>query len=194
MNRATSGADRVVILLLGLVLVAGGTWAVIWAQGWLPSGWRQPEALSYTGLPSSLVDAPWWPWLLLLAGIALFVIGLAWLLRHFRSSAVRTLSLPGEPHGGNLVLDGAALGDAFAAALQDADRGVVGARGKLVDDHGTLVLDVTAGVRRDADLRDVGHLCDEIAAQARRATGRSDIACRIRLRVAPRAAPPVRVR
>jgi len=194
MNRATSGADRVVVLLLGLALVAGGGWAVAWAQGWLPTGWWQPDTLNYTGLPSSLVDAPWWPWVLLLGGVVLFVLGLAWLLQHVRSRAVGSLSLPGEPRGGTLVLDGAALGNGVAAALEDAGRGVVGARGKLVDEHGRLVLDVTAGVRRDADLREVGRLCDEIAAHARRTTGRSDIACRIRLRVAPRAAPRARVR
>lgn len=152
------------------------------------------RGLRFVGLPSWLTDAAWWPWVLLLGGVALFVLGLAWLLRHLRSSTVPTLALPGDPHGGNLVLDGAALADGMAAALEDADRGVVGARGRLVDEHGTLVVDLTAGVRRDADLRDVSQLCDEVAAQARRSTGRSDLACRIRLRVASRGGSRPRVR
>lgn len=194
MNRVTAGVDRVVVLLLGIALVAAGAWALAWSQGWLPDGWASPSTLRYGGLPSWLVDADWWPLLLLGGGILLFVVGLAWLLRHLRSGSVRSLALPGQPRGGNLLLDGGALGDGVAAALEDAGRGVVGARGRVVDDHGRLVLDVTAGVRRDADLRDVGRLCDEVTAQVRRSTGRSDLACRIRLRVEPRAGRPARVR
>jgi hypothetical protein len=192
MNGRTFGVDRLIAILLGLALLLGGAWLVAWSQGWLPQGWWSPSRFRL-GLDGGIAEAEWWPWALLLGGILLFMIGLAWFLQHFRHSTVDTLSLPGDPRGGRLLVDGDALASGVASALEEGSEAITSAKGKVVDQKGTLVLDMTTSIRRDADLREVGRLCDEVAAQARRAVGRSDLACRVRVKVAPRAKRSPRV-
>lgn len=192
MNRKASGLDRVLTFLIGLALLVGGVWTAVWALDALPEGWRSPTELRL-GVSTSIGDAAWWPWLLILGGVLLFSVGLVWFLRHFRSSTVDRLVLPSDPSGGNLILEGGALGTGLAAALEETSAGVLSARGRVVDHGGSLVVDVVAQVRRDADLRDLGRACDDVARHARAAVGRSDLACRVRLKVAPRAGRSPRV-
>lgn len=193
MNRATSALDRVVVTLIGLVLLLGGAWTVAWSQGWLPAGWWSPRGFLVGPVPREWSGADWWPGALLVGGALLTVLGLVWLVRHFRSQGVEALSLVGDPHGGNLVVEGGALASGAAAALEDGGDDVTRARGSLVERHRRLVVDLTASVRRDADLVAVGRLCDRVADDVARATGRSDVACRVRLKVAPRAGRAPRV-
>ncbi|EYR61851.1 hypothetical protein N866_15100 [Actinotalea ferrariae CF5-4] len=191
MNRATSALDRVVVTLIALALLLGGAWTVAWSQGWLPDGWWSPRAFLLGPVP--WLDEPWWPAALLVGGALLTVLGLVWLVRHFRSHGVQALSLVGDPHGGSLVVEGDALASGAAASLEEASDDVTRARGKVTERGGRAVVDLTASVRRDADLAAVGALCDRVADDVVRSTGRSDVACRVRLKVAPRAGRAPRV-
>lgn len=192
MNRAAFGVDRLVALVLGLLLVVGGLWTLLWAAEWLPEGWWAPARFEYE-MPSGVTDADWWPWALLGGGVVLAAIGATWFGRHFGTPSVSRLSLPGDAEGGRLMLDGGAFGSGVAAALKDGSDSVVGAKGGVIDQRRRVILDVTASIRRDADLREVVALCDRVAAQALRSSGRNDMACRIRLKVAPRAGRAPRV-
>ncbi|WP_225752804.1 hypothetical protein [Actinotalea sp. Marseille-Q4924] len=193
MNRATYALDRVVLTLIALVLLLGGAWVVAWSQGWLPDGWWSPRGFFVGPVPESLTGADWWPVALLVGGAVLTVLGLVWLVRHFRSHGVEALSLVGDPHGGSMIVQGAALASGAAAVLQDSGPDVTRARGSLAERHGRLVVDLTASVRRDADLEKVARLCDRVADEVVRTTGRSDVSCRVRLKVAPRAGRAPRV-
>ncbi|MBC7291967.1 MAG: hypothetical protein H5T83_11635 [Actinotalea sp.] len=193
MNRVTSTLDRVVVVLLGLALLLGGAWVVAWAQGWLPDGWWSPRAFLVGPVPGGWTGADWWSTALLVSGAVLTVLGLVWLVRHFRSDAIEALSLVGDPHGGNLLVEGGALASGAAAALEDGSPDVTKARGVVAERHRRLVVDLTAAIRRDADLQEVGRLCDRVADGVARVTGRSDVACRVRLTVAPRAGRAPRV-
>lgn len=193
MNRATSALDRVVVTVIALALLLGGAWTVAWSQGWLPTGWWSPRAFRVGPVPQDWLAADWWPVALLLAGVLLTVLGLVWLVRHFRSHGVGALSLVGDPHGGSLLLEGDALASGAATALEEGSADVTRARGSLTERQGRLVLDLTAAVRRDADLEAVARLCDQVAEDVVRTTGRSEVACRVRLKVAPRAGRAPRV-
>ena len=193
MNSRTTALDRFVTLVLGSLLVAAGLWVLAWITDLLPDGWWQPDRV-VTRLQDGLADERWWPWALLALGFLLTLLGLAWLLQHLRHTAVDRLSLPGEPQGGRLVLGGAALATGAAHALEDSGVGVVSAKGALREaDRAGLLLDLRAVVRPDSDLRAVGRACDVVAADVRRATGRADVACRIRLSVAKSLKPAARV-
>lgn len=193
MNRATSALDRIVVAVIALVLLLGGAWVVAWSQDWLPDGWWSPQGFFAGPVPESVTGADWWPIALLVGGVLLTVLGLIWLVRHFRSHGVESLSLVGDPHGGSMVVEGGALASGAAAQLQDGAPDVTRARGTLAERHRRLVVDLTASVRRDADLEAVARLCDRVADDVVRATGRSDVTCRVRLKVAPRSGRAPRV-
>lgn len=185
MNRKTFGIDRALAVLLAVLLLLGGIWVLLWALDLLPSQWWAPSQLSL-GVPEAYSDDPWWPWVFGLAGLLLTAVGTAWFVSHFRVNRVSTLSLPGADEGGRLLMDASALGHGVAAALQEASPGITGANGKVVELRRGLVLDVTATVRRQADLREVARACDDVTAQVLHSIGRDDLACRIRLKVAGR--------
>ncbi|HZI96578.1 MAG TPA: hypothetical protein VFD41_03525 [Actinomycetales bacterium] len=192
MNRKTFGIDRALTLLLGLVLVLGGVWVLLWALDALPSGWWSPSRFR-VGVPEGYSDNLWWPWAIGVLGLLLTALGTAWFVGHFRSNRVSTLSLPGDAEGGRLLLSGGALGGGLAAALVETCEGVTGASGRVLEQGRHLVLDVTATVRPEGDLREVVRSCDVVAAHALHSTGREDLTCRVRLKVASRAREAPRV-
>lgn len=192
MNRKMLGADRVIVALLGLLLLAGGAWLVAWGLDRLIQGWWSPRML-LLGIDPEVAETGWWPWALMLGGLLLAGIGGAWLMNHFRNATVARLSLPGDPEGGRIVLDGSALADGMAAALTASAPEILGAGGRLLDQGGGLMLDMKASIRPDADLRRVQQVCDSVIAHTLRSTGRQDLRCRIRFKVAPSASPAARV-
>lgn len=192
MNRAAFRVDRLVLVLLGLALLVVGVWLFAWAARLLPDGWWSPAELAL-GLDPGATGAAWWPAALIVGGLVLVWIGASWLMGHFRRSTVSRISIAGDASGGRLVLDGSALVDGMATALTAADVDVLGAGGRLVEQKKRLVLDMTAAVRPTADLRRVTQACDDVAAHVLRSTGREDLTCRIRLKVANRSRPAERV-
>lgn len=185
MNRKTFGIDRALAVLVAVLLLLGGIGVLLWALDLLPSQWGAPSRFTL-GVPEVYSDDPWWPWAMGLAGLILTAVGTAWFVSHFRVNRVSTLSLAGADEGGQLLLDASALGNGVAAALEEASPGITGANGKVVEQRRNLVLDVTATVRRQADLREVARACDDVTAHLLDSIGREDLACRIRLKVAGR--------
>lgn len=192
MNRTAFGVDRLVLALLGSLLLAVGVWLFAWVTELLPGGWWSPSTLA-VGLDPDATEAGWWPAALIFGGLVLVGIGGSWLMSHFRRTTVDRLSLASGAGGGRLVLDGSALVDGMAVALTAADVDILGAGGRLVEQKGRLVLDMTASVRGAADLSRVTHACDDVAAHVLRSTGREDLTCRVRLKVANRPRPASRV-
>lgn len=185
MNPRTFALDRVLVILAALTLILGGAWVFAWAARLLPAGWADPEGFRL-GLPEAWTGSAWWPWALLLGGLAAALLGLSWLGAHFRGGSVGRLALPGDGRGGRLVMGAGTLAGGAADALR-AHPDVTGASGRVVAEGRRLVLDLTATVRPEADLAAVGRACDDVAAHALRTSGREDLACRVRVKVARRA-------
>jgi hypothetical protein len=192
MNPRTSMVDRLLLLVLAVVLMLGGVWLALWSRGQLPAGWWSPSGFT-TGLDDAVTGADWWPSALLLGGLLIAVLGLFWLASHFRRNSVGVLTLPGGDRGGRLTLDGSALSSGAAAALAGSPE-VSSASGRLVEDKHGVVLALTATIAAHADLREVADACDEVAAHVLRSTGRQDLTCRVRAKVATRARRSPRVR
>lgn len=192
MNRRAFALDRVLVVVLGLLLLTAAVWVVAWVVDLLPEGWWSPESITL-GLSSDVTGATWWTAVLLGGGLLLIVIGAAWLVGHFRGSAVDLLSMPGDADGGRLLLTGAALATGAANALVDGSPDIVGAKGELVKQRRALVVSMRATVRPEADLAEVSRICSEVAEQAARTSERYDLTVRIRLRVASRSRPAPRV-
>ena len=191
-NRRTFAVDRVLTVLLALALILGGAWVLAWALELLPDGWWSPGGFRL-GMDQAVTDTQWWPWALLGAGLVLALGGLWWFGSHFRRNDTGLMLLPGGNAEGRLLLESGALASGAAAALTAATESVSTAGGKVVEEGRRLVLDLTATVRTDADLRQVARACDSVAAQALASSGREDLTCRVRLKTSPRAGSAPRV-
>ncbi|PRY13031.1 hypothetical protein [Kineococcus rhizosphaerae] len=180
MSRRVLGLDRVVAVLLGLVLLAGGAAAVVWAAGWLRQWWP--------GAPARLAVADvtkesWFAAAAAVAAVVLAVLALWWLLAHVPRRSVGTLSLPGSGPGGQSRLT--ASGPVDAAAEEFAlTPGVRSASGRTISDRGELLVEFRAVVEPTADLRTVAAASQEVSAQLRQVLGRDDVRGRVRLSVA----------
>jgi hypothetical protein len=128
-----------------------------------------------------------------LGGVLVALIGLLWLMSHVRVDRVGALALAGGDRTGRLTMDASALASGAADALS-RHPGVSSASGRLVEEKNRVVLALTATVSPQADLRDVIRACDDVAEHVLRSTGRQDLACRIRVKVAARARSAPRVR
>jgi hypothetical protein len=192
MNPRTSTFDRILTILLALVLLLGGVWLAAWALERLPAGWWSPTRFT-VGLGEAVTGTAWWPWALLLGGVLVALIGLLWLGSHFRANGVGALALPGADRTGRLIMDASALASGAANALT-RHPGVSSASGRLVEEKKRVVLALTVTVSPQADLRAVVRACDDVAAHVLSSSGRQDLACRVRVKVASRARSAPRVR
>ncbi len=192
MNPRTSMVDRLLLIVLALVLLLGGIWLAVWSEGGLPAGWWSPSGLT-VGLAEDMTGVAWWATALLLGGLVLAVVGLVWLASHFRPNGVGVLALPGTDRSGRLTMDASALASGAAASLADSPA-VSSASGRLLEEKNRVVLALTATVPPQAELAAVVRACDDVAAHVLDSTGRQDLTCRIRVKVASRSRSAPRVR
>ncbi|MGM0386418.1 MAG: hypothetical protein ACQERF_10630 [Actinomycetota bacterium] len=191
MNPRTSAFDRLLTILVALVLILGGVWLTAWGLERLPAGWWAPTRFDL-GLGDT-TDSGWWPWALLIGGVLVTLIGILWLGSHFRTAGVGALVLPGGDPTGRLTIEASALTSGAAEALAQHPA-VSSASGRLVEEKNRVVLALTATVSPQADLRAVASACDDVATHVLRSSGREDLACRVRVKVASRARSSPRVR
>lgn len=184
MTRATVRLDRLVTVLVGLLLTAGGVALVLWWAGLLAP---DSDRLVVSGA-SSWADQGWWPMATGVAGLVLAVLALAWLAAHLRRVGIRAISLPGSGDEGRLRLRLDALADAVAESAESrlATEGASGSVGSGVDSG---LVEVTVTARHDASLdelrRDLAAVDDEVAAAA---GGAVPVRYRVKVSRPPRAA------
>ncbi|MFB9376664.1 hypothetical protein ACFFKU_04375 [Kineococcus gynurae] len=196
MSRSVIGLDRVLALLLGLVLLAGGAAVAVFGAGAARTLWAQaPDRIS---LGRGVVEAPsagWWFGASAAFAVVAVVLGLWWLLAHLprRGVSTLTLSTPGDASGaGRLHLDAAAPVEVAAEVLAETP-GVRSARGSVITDRGELVYRLRAVVDPAADLAEVARSVEAVTADLATCVGRDDARSRVELSVARRAANPRRV-
>lgn len=178
--------DRLVALILGIVLVAGGA-ALIW--------WKLGDTYSNiatvfsdrtdTSRVSDLVDQEWWPYASAAAGLVLTILGLRWIFAHLSNRRVTKIALRGSGSSGQLTLN---LHNATATAAEVfADTiGVRNARGTSSTDRGQLVARINAVIEPEADLALIARRADDLATELAHVVGRNDMRCTIQLKVASR--------
>jgi hypothetical protein len=189
MGRGVIAVDRVVAFVLGVGLVAAGAGGLGWRFDLIPDA---PERLRFSWLADATRTA-WWPWATGAAGVLLVLIGLIWLIRHFRSRGVRRLQLAGSDHTGLLTAD------AKAAATAAGDRltqtaGVRSSSGRMVSDRGQLVAELNLTIEPTADLGTVQAAAEQTSHDLHRIVGRDDLHHRVQLHVARHEKTPPRVR
>ena len=193
MRRSVLGLDRVVAVLLGVLLLAGGIAMAAWYNGNLRRLFPQfPKELS-TDQAGDLATAGWWPWATGAAGALFVLLGLWWLLSHLPRRGVGPLVLPGSGRTGRLSVDPSGPATAAAEVLSDPP-GIRTATGRVRRDRGELGGARTATMDPRADLTEVIAATDAVAAGLNRVLGRDDARARVLLSVARRARAQPRVR
>lgn len=178
--------DRLLVLLTGLGLVAGGLVLV---------DWRQERVLSLdpvlrTTSALDLLDREWWPWAQGGAGAVLALLALWWLLAHLPRRGPSSLSLPAPEGSDRFEVATGPLGAVLAERLESTgtlDRAHVGFRRH----RGRTTATVRAQVAADADLAAVRAAVAEVAAEAGAA---ADLDVQFRLAAPRRAGSPRRSR
>lgn len=162
MSRGVLVLDRAVLLVLGVTLLIASAFLVVWGLGRLPAA---AEELDLTGL-HAVPEHPWWPWVLAVGGVLAVLVGLRSLLAHARRRRVRRIGLPAAPDSpdglrGRLRLDLPAVAGAAAEALTRTGQ-VESARGHVVVDRGTTVVELVARVDASADLSGLRAAVDRV--------------------------------
>ncbi|WP_193560266.1 alkaline shock response membrane anchor protein AmaP [Tsukamurella sputi] len=156
MKPSTRVIDRLVAGLVGLVLLAGGLWALGYRLGQRTAtdATHRVSTETVTRLP----DEPWWPPVIGAAGVVL-ILGTLWLLvRHLRSASTRTV-----PTEGGGTVDLGRVADAAAADVARSPL-IRRARPSTVVEKGRPIIRIAVGVSPDASVEELSAL----AAAARR--------------------------
>lgn len=190
MSRGAAAAERVAVLLVGLVLLVVGAAAVAWQRDWIP------DAVDRLDLSAALdlADEGWWPWAVGVLGLLLVAVALTWLTAHARRRTIGQLRLPGSGRDGKLTVDSGTLLSAASVPLDEAP-GLTSRDGTILRDQREQVVELRAALDPGADL-------DEAADAAERAAGvvgaylgpETDTRCRVVLVPSRRWAKRTRVR
>ncbi len=130
----TARLDRFLLLLLGLLLTAGGVLALLVGLGVFGSRLRNKSVLDNFISDFFGRNGPWlWP-VIALVGLLLGYLALRWLIAQVRPTGVRDLQLEPQSTTGHTDLVGAAVTDAVTAEI-GTYRGVAGASARLVGDE-----------------------------------------------------------
>ncbi|WP_139977350.1 hypothetical protein [Nocardioides litoris] len=175
MRRART-TDRVVALVLGLLLVAGGLALVDLQTGVLLG---TPSDLDL-GPVRDVVDTGWWPWVFAVASVVLGLLALGSLLGRLRPGRDGSTRLTASDPRGRLVADLDSVASAVAGRLE-ATAPLARARGAVVRSRRGPVLSVRAHLAPDADLAEVAAAAEEAAADVVRAFPQDAIGFRLLL-------------
>lgn len=178
MSRATLAIDRLATLITALVSIATGVLAFLWWRGTFDVTRRADMA----GV-RNVLGQPWWPWVALLAGLALITLGLRWLLAHLPRRAVDEVVLGGSGERGRLRAAAGPVAQAAADALARTP-GVRSSRGSIIRNRGQIVARLSCTIDPGADLRTVGAAADSVATDLARVLGRDDLHFQVQLKVA----------
>ncbi|GGC75175.1 hypothetical protein IEU95_01235 [Hoyosella rhizosphaerae] len=178
MSRTLATVDRIATLLLGVLLAASGGALIAWQLGHLDA--VAPNRVDTTGL-QDVADASWFPWASAATGLALGLIALGWLLKHFRRHHMTPVHLTAaEGSTGMFTIKPDTVASAAAESLAQTD-GIASATGKALVDRGTPVILISCTIEPHADLDDVLTAAQNTCAQIQDAVGDPQQMVRIEL-------------
>lgn len=169
MSTRVDRADRAVLALLGLLLLAVGVGGLTVGLGGLGAD-RVGSPVVPDELSRFVADTPWFWWAAAAACLLVAVLALRWLLAQLRTDTVARLDLTTDPGEGVTTLHTSAL----TTAVEDAAttiRGVHRAAARVHDEHGER-LHLTVDLGEHADIADVrAQLEEQLVPDLRRAAG-----------------------
>jgi hypothetical protein len=185
----SAAGNRVVVVLIGLLLIAGGTLVALLSYGVFGAG-RAGRPLLDPMIVDVLRSYPLESRLIAVAaGLLLAVLGLVWAARSLRPEARPDLHLDGGPDT-RIVISSAAAADAIAQQAADLP-GVGRARARLVGPEHAPAVRLTLWLAEDPDVRTIlRRLREEVLTTAEDALGVTDLAVAVRLELDAVAAPP----
>ena len=162
MTRGVAAVDRLLALLLGLLLVAGGLAAAAWQRDLIPNAADRTRL----GPVRTAAEQSWWPWAVGAGGVVVVLLALWWALAHLRRRRVKAIRLAGSDGTGVLRLHVGPVVE--AAGSQLAHRlGVTSVRTSVTRERGAPVAELVVTTEHGADLgrvtSDVRHTCRELA-------------------------------
>jgi hypothetical protein len=187
----SSGGDRSALVLVGLVLLAGGALAALVGYGVLGAGRARRPLLDPVAVDAVAAQPLLARGLAIGAGLLLLVLGLVWTARSLRPERRPDLVLDRTP-GTAITVSSAAAAEAVAGQAEGLP-GVGRARVRLVGSEAAPALRLSLWLTEDADVRDVLDRLDrDVLAQARTALDLAALPAAVRLELdQPAAAPRV---
>ncbi|WP_415973404.1 hypothetical protein [Rhodococcus sp. 077-4] len=179
MKKLVAGVDRLLAIVGGVALIAGGIIALAWHYD---APWAR-ETLSRFDRAriAELPDQGWWvPALAVCAGVSV-VVALLLLVGNFSPRTTGTASVIEVPHFSAHV-DLSAIASGVAAELADFP-GVRRARGTAIDDRGMPTIAVSVYAAADFDVVAFTALADARAAFVAESLSGAYVATRIQLHV-----------
>ncbi len=155
----STGGDRWLAVLIGLVLLAVGTGVMLLSYGVFGMARAGRPLLDPIIAATVAADPLLWRTVAIAVGIVAAVLGLAWVARSVRPEPRPDVVLDGGPET-TILVSSAAAGEAVAAQA-GALPGVRRARARLVGSAAAPALRVTLWLGDDADVRTVLRRLDE---------------------------------
>lgn len=172
--RRLIATDRVVVLLLGLGLVAGGLVGLDWGRGLVLD--LQPAIR--TGSAQDAVDAGWWPWASGVVGVLLAVLALLWLLAHARRPGPATVRLAASDSTGRVEVDVRSLAQVAADRLATLVP-VQDPSGATRTARGTTVVELRGRIDPDVPVADLAAAAARCVQEIEAAFPDEAVACRV---------------
>ncbi|PFG38945.1 hypothetical protein ATJ97_1437 [Georgenia soli] len=190
MSTGPGRANRVILALLGVLLLAGGVIGLLLSYALLDRPATGPvlplQVRTFAG------QNPWFWWILAVAALLVALLGLRWLLAQARTNRVAALDLTTDPRDGITTVPAGVITDAVEKEATSI-AGVEGATARLRSHGGGSRLDLTATLAHRADLAQVrARLEGEVVPHVRQVLGRPDLPVLIELQ--PEARPARRFR
>jgi hypothetical protein len=187
----SAGADRWLVVLIGLVLLAAGAGVTLLSYGVFGTARAGRPLLDPIIVAAVAANPMLWRVVAIAGGIVLAVLGLAWVARSVRPEPHPDVVLPGGSET-TILVSSTAVGEAVAAQA-GALPGVRRARARLVGSAAAPAVRVTLWLADDADVRTIlRRLDEEVLATARSAFELPALPVAVRLELErPQPAPRV---
>jgi hypothetical protein len=178
MSARVNGANRTLLGLLGLLLLAAGGLGLAVSFGALGDA---GTPVLPPGVRDYANDQPWFWWAVAGVCLVLALLGLRWLLAQLQTDRVGRLDLTTDDRDGLTTVHAGALTDAVEAEVEDL-RGVAGASAHLLD-RGGRRLTLAVDLAEYADIAEVRQILeDRVVAHARQAIDDPELPVDIELR------------
>ena len=187
MRTGADTANRIVLFLLGLLLVAVGGLGLALSLGAFED-WRANSPVLDEEVHTFPDEQPWFWWAVVGAALLLALLALWWLLSQLRTNRVSRIDRTTNFREGSTTLHAGALADAVEVEVEGIS-GVTSASARL-HDRPRLGLALTVGMTDTADIDKLRiHLEDDVVAHVRQAVGDPDFPVGIELRPDVRRTP-----